>query len=90
MANRVIRVDFYSTNGKWYTGGDVEIGPLDDFFDRADIAIRINKNQKILGCGVIDQFFAVTISGHQFGSEWLFANFLYLPGEIAGYVVGGL
>lgn len=57
----VIRVDFFKTSGKWYAGGEVNIGNArmwqgDDAFQRAII-----ENQKIMnGCNWIGRYHVVT------------------------------
>lgn len=81
-----IRVDLYTKKGRYYTGGEVDLGDIGFNLDRADIAVKINNNQKIMvNEGLFNDFIVVTSINTQFGSEWSFCNFLFFPGEIEGY-----
>ena len=90
MTKRILHVDFYKNSGKWYDGGDMEIGDMIEYLDRADIAKRIENNQNILIKGAIDEFFIVTSIPNQEDNDTFFANYLYKPGEVSGYVDEGV
>ncbi len=80
-----IRVDFYKTDGKWYSGGDIDINLhiWDDDFKQE----MVNK-QNIMQEGWQDQYFIVTSDTAQNHLDPNYRDFYmrhWMPWEFIGY-----
>jgi hypothetical protein len=71
----ILRVDFYNATGKWYAGGEVDIGNIPGFETHL-IYEKILENQKILEPGSPRHYFVVVKNLNEDGD---FCRRLYKP-----------
>lgn len=82
-----IKVDFYTETGKWYSGGEVEIGEV-QFHNRTAFMQAIVNNQELLvDQWVDDRFFVITEDTYENQNDPEFHGFnqrLFMPADFAG------
>lgn len=71
-----VYVDFYKPSGKWYAGGEVEIGEVEGW-NRDKVLEVVIKNQRIIKPGWEEEFIAVVRNWSEDENE--FVNYLFIP-----------
>ena len=73
----IVQVDFFKETGKWYAGGEVDVGEARLW--KGDMAKAISQNQQIVGHPA--QFYCV-VSEAAATPDTEFVTALYAPGRI--------